>query len=259
MVIFKNTSRFYSRNSAGKFQLDVDEIRAAFALSDTIRERIQSFRTERLSSILADEAPVLLPEGGKLIFHIVPFTAFDVTKIVDISDLHDKTTKYEPLRSNGWNHRYNFDGFLTYSSYRDTGKSYTYLQVFRNGSIEAVLSLVHQADRAPTIPSTTIEAKLIGALPRFLQNQMELGVVPPLLLMLSFLDVKGYILGISQNFWGADIHPIDRDALIIPEVLLESFDVDAAKVLQPTFNALWNAAGVSRSLNYDSQGNWNPP
>ncbi len=123
MVTFKNTSRFYSRNSAGKFQLDVDEIRATFALSDTIRERIQSFRTERLSSILAGEAPVLLPEGGKLIFHIVPFTAFDVAKIVDTSDLHDKAAKYEPLRSNGRNHRYNFDGFLTYSPYRDTGNT----------------------------------------------------------------------------------------------------------------------------------------
>ena len=33
MVTFKNLSRFFSRNSAGKFQLDVGQIRSAFLLS----------------------------------------------------------------------------------------------------------------------------------------------------------------------------------------------------------------------------------
>ena len=35
MVTFKGTSRFYSRTSNGKYQLDVSEIRAAFLLSES--------------------------------------------------------------------------------------------------------------------------------------------------------------------------------------------------------------------------------
>ena len=34
MVTYKGTSRFFARNSAGKYQLDVQEIRAAFRMLD---------------------------------------------------------------------------------------------------------------------------------------------------------------------------------------------------------------------------------
>ena len=36
MVTFKNSSRFFSRTNAGKFQMDVTEIRSAFALSEEL-------------------------------------------------------------------------------------------------------------------------------------------------------------------------------------------------------------------------------
>ncbi len=42
MVTFQNTSRFYTRNSAGKHQLDVSEIRSAFALSETARSALRT-------------------------------------------------------------------------------------------------------------------------------------------------------------------------------------------------------------------------
>jgi predicted HTH transcriptional regulator len=45
----KSSGRFYSRNSTGKFQLDVTQIRAAFEFAGTTAERIRAFRTERLS------------------------------------------------------------------------------------------------------------------------------------------------------------------------------------------------------------------
>src|SRR5262249_24965211 len=58
MVIFKNLSRFYARNSAGKYQLDIGEIRSAFALSEAVPEKIQAFRSERLAKIISAETPV---------------------------------------------------------------------------------------------------------------------------------------------------------------------------------------------------------
>ena len=58
MVTFKKTSRFYTRNSAGKYQMDVGELRSAFAASELLGERMHRFRTERLSKIIAGETPV---------------------------------------------------------------------------------------------------------------------------------------------------------------------------------------------------------
>src|SRR5713226_7686575 len=45
-VIFKDHGHFYSRHSAGKYRLDVAELRTAFELSGTMAERIRDFRAE---------------------------------------------------------------------------------------------------------------------------------------------------------------------------------------------------------------------
>ena len=58
MVTFGGSSRFYARNSNGKYRLDVDEIRSAFLLSDSIAERVRQFRLDRIAKMMADETPV---------------------------------------------------------------------------------------------------------------------------------------------------------------------------------------------------------
>lgn len=66
MVKIGGASKFYSRNSAGKYQLDVSELRAAFLLSETIAEKISNFRTERLGKIIARELPIEMPDNPKI-------------------------------------------------------------------------------------------------------------------------------------------------------------------------------------------------
>jgi hypothetical protein len=66
MVTFKGSSRFFSRGSAGKHQLDVQEIRSAFLLSENVAERIRNFRLERVGKILAGETPLRMDDGGRL-------------------------------------------------------------------------------------------------------------------------------------------------------------------------------------------------
>src|SRR5262245_39896332 len=58
MVKFKQSSKFYSRTSKGKYQLDVAELRAAFVLSESVAERIKNFRASRLGNVVSGETPV---------------------------------------------------------------------------------------------------------------------------------------------------------------------------------------------------------
>ena len=48
IVKFKKHQRFYSRNSSGKYPLDIDEIRVAFAQSEALPERMRIFRLQRV-------------------------------------------------------------------------------------------------------------------------------------------------------------------------------------------------------------------
>ncbi len=48
--------------------------------------------------------------------------------------------------------------------------------------------------------------------------------------------------------------PMDRDRLLLPEVLLEDYRVDLSGALKPAFDSVWMAAGWPRSANYDAEG-----
>lgn len=258
MVTFKNDSKFYSRNSAGKYQLDVLELRAAFALSDTTTERIRNFRIDRLSKIVAGETPVRLYQAPKIVLHIIPFGAFNPAVRFDLSALaHDKVN-LKPLCASGWDDRHNFDGYLSYGLLPELGVARSYLQIFRNGSIEAVEAFLLRPDGSNRIiRSVDFERELLNALPRFLSIQNRLGVEPPLFIMLSLHGVSGYTMGVdTSRFHSSFIYPIDRDALIIPEIIIENFECNHSEVMRPLFDAIWNAAGWERSMNYNETGQW---
>src|ERR1035441_2943014 len=55
MVIFQGLQRFYGRNSAGKYPLDIGEIKGLALLSQSIAEKVRRFRLERVMAIEAEE------------------------------------------------------------------------------------------------------------------------------------------------------------------------------------------------------------
>jgi predicted HTH transcriptional regulator len=72
----RKNDKFYGRNSAGKYPLDVGELRTAFTLSETIAERVRNFRAERIARIYGRETPIPLHDGGCMVFHLLPLAAF---------------------------------------------------------------------------------------------------------------------------------------------------------------------------------------
>lgn len=76
-VSYKGRFRFHSRGAAGKFEMDVAQIRASVLGSESLHERVRSFRAERLAAVAADRGPVELRGGGVLVLHALPLSAFD--------------------------------------------------------------------------------------------------------------------------------------------------------------------------------------
>jgi hypothetical protein len=258
-VTYRKHWRFYSRNSAGKYPLDVSEVRAAFALSETLVERVRLFRAERLSRIVTDETPVDIGDNPKLVLHIVPFGVLDPSVQLDIGLIDEETKTLTPIAGPLIGRRYNLDGIVAYG---DSGSppNRSYAQVFRNGAIEAVDTSIlgGYPKEVRSIPSVLYEKCLLGALPRYLSVEERLGVGPPHFVMLSLLEVSGYTMGTNPKLdpFRDFLRPIDRDALLLPEVVVETEHVDAAEVMQPVFDSIWNAAGWPRCMNYDDSGNW---
>ncbi|MHC5730919.1 MAG: hypothetical protein ACYTXY_43820, partial [Nostoc sp.] len=137
---------------------------------------------------------------------------------IDVNLAANSPSSLQPITSHGWSQRYNFDGIVKYSSIQPpTSSSYT--QLFRNGAIEAVdARILTPRDDKKRIPSVYYEEKLIDSLQKYLELQKNLELNPPILIMLSLLGVKGYTMGVESS-WLDQENPIDRDILIIPEIV----------------------------------------
>lgn len=258
-VSFKGHDKFYSRSSNGKYPLDVEELRIAFTLSEMFVDKIKKFRENRTSNIYANETPVPFYDNAKTILHLIPIISFSPSQSYDISKIALHPSKMCPIYCTGWDHRYNLDGFLTYSGGAE-GKSHSYVQLFRNGIIEAVEGLLLKPqNRDLSIPSLAYEEQLIQSLRDYLDVLQTLSVELPIFLVLTLVGVKGYRMGVDRDrYFVFETHTIDRDVLLLPEVVIESYDVKAKDVLRPSFDSIWNACGYPRSLNYNDSGEWMP-
>jgi len=50
-VVFRGHDKFYARNSAGKYPMDVSELRSAFTLTSSVPERVRQFREDRIAKL----------------------------------------------------------------------------------------------------------------------------------------------------------------------------------------------------------------
>jgi hypothetical protein len=254
LVSFKNHSRFYSRSSNGKYQLDVREIRSAFALSESLSEKIRRFRDDRLASIIGDETPVPLESGPKIVFHLVPIDSLTITSRLSVVEIYEHRNHLLPIGENNWSsHRINFDGVVTFSHYSSPGMCYAYVQAFTSGAIEAVDTyLLAERDGKKIIPSPALEKNIISSLNNYLTFQETVGLNPPIFGLISLLDVKEYILASHSS----RARPIDRQVLLLPDIIMEAYSSDRPTLLRLAFDAIWQASGFLRSGNYDENGKW---
>ncbi len=257
-VTLEGHDKFYGRSTAGKYPLDVPELRALFNLSDSLAERVRTFRAERLSKIGAGDAPVPLVNGPRTVLHMIPFSAFLPGGTPAHLKFKDLNHKCPPIGNPDGTHRLNFDGLLTYVPESGSDSLRSYVQVFRNGCIEAldaaIIGLYEEHNNRRIIPAVFFEGALIQAVGQYVEAMKHIGAQPPFVIMLSLLDVNGYVIPDPQGFSGR--HSIDRDNLLLQELLLETFEFNVGKALRPMFDAIWNAAGYAASPNYDEEGHW---
>ncbi|MEI6831324.1 MAG: ATP-binding protein [Candidatus Omnitrophota bacterium] len=259
-VTFSSHDKFYSRNSAGKFPMDVGELRIAFNLSETLNEKIRRFREERISKIYTGEISELFEGRPKTVLHLIPLVSFSPGVAFDFLKIANKSGEMPPMNTSGCNSRINLDGFVTFSGDRQDA-SFSYTQLYRNGIIEAVETLCinrnSQDQEKLFIPSVSFEEDPIIALKAYLKILEDLGVELPILLFFSMLGVKKYKMYVKNLLLPEDAQAIDRDIILLPEEIIETYNVRSDRILKPCFDAIWNACGYDGSRHYDEEKNWN--
>lgn len=254
-VKFAGDHKFYARGTNGKYELDVGELRNAFLFRDSINDKIRKFRENRIARLFANETPIPFHDNPKIVLHLIPMISFNPSTIYDIDSIKGKYDYVRPIKGLSLNFRYNLDGFLVYSV-GGSDLSYSYMQIYRNGIIEAV-DASEFIRQEKVIPSASYETSIIKALSNYMLVLKNLKVELPVVIFLTMMGVKGYSMA-TVRFFEEESKTIDRDILQLPEVLIETYNIKPEIVLKPTFDTIWNACGLAKSLNYDENGAWNP-
>lgn len=253
MAAAPNQGHFYSRNSAGKFALDVSQIRSAFVAGTEVADRIRRFRDERIGRVLAGEGAMPMLSGPLLVVHVVPLTNAD-----GVFDGVQRTGMRPAPECPAWSNRFNLDGYVAYTP----GEvAYGYTMALRNGAFEGVQCQSASGDVPPMMYGYGIEGDLLFCVEMFTKISRATGYAGPLVVLASLMGCKGKrILANLQGFATRHdpAHTVDRDVLALPDVTFEEA-APRPTVLRPIFDALWQAGGAPGSPSYAHDGTWTDP
>lgn len=245
-MVTPGDDRFYIRSGTSKERMSVSQIREAFEFAGQAAERLRRFRDDRLGRILVGETPFKLLGGARLVVHMLPLRSQSVGGLDKLWLEYDLI----PFDNKATNKAFNADGFIRHGS-KSGGEVPFYSQLFRSGGIEFVWALrdcgVENVRGKRYLPPLSVLGHHIGECARrFTSILAKVGVDPPLVMLVSLLEVRGmryYRQGVAEYDQGP---PLNRDTVHLPDVVIDTYGMPEDELeerLRPMFDALWNSGG----------------
>jgi len=258
-VIAQRTNRFYARAGTQKYEPSVEQLRHLFTDVPTLLEQVRSFHADRLVKISAGDTPLQLGPLGKAVLHVIPLPAFADGRMADIvSELQRGTHVPVSLDEVGFAPQgtVNMDGYLNYS--QASGARSAYAQFFRNGSIEGVCELRTDDNVNSRFICTDFTSLIVSRARQYLDVLRAYDLGLPVYVFLSICNATHvfYRHADPSGMGWHDRGPLSKEIVSVPEIYIDSFDVDVIDAMRPAFNTLWNAFGFLACDRYNDIERW---
>lgn len=249
----KPDSKFYARNSSGKYPMDVAELRQAFTLMEAISERMKRFRAERLATIGRGETSFPLMDGPLVIVHILPIVSFAAQP--EIAFEMNEVGISPPGSPTGSRHTcYSLEGFVSAGgAVTDDGRHAGYGLLFRNGIVEAVNYIGDYQKKTNYIYATEVEQVLVYDVPSYLDRLKRENIDGPYYVLVSLVGVAGHNLHCGNDYGirGSKNKAISSIFLLPEAVIGGTYDNRDAKKIS---DRMHNAFGMRQSLGFVEKG-----
>lgn len=257
--------RACKRAANGKYSMDIDQLRGAFSQTSELSDRAKRWRNDRLSEIQNGNEVVLVTGRSRVVLHLVPLWSLGSESQLDVNDILGRKEYFRPIEFKSPQYRVNIDGVVS-SLVPQSGvlghgvNRKEYCQVFRSGSIELVTSRYFYNSRAGNwtgLNANRVESVLIQSIERYLRGLGELNVQLPVIVMVCICGCRDvYLVPDPDTPWSDPIGQFDRDLLVLPNVLINSYEENVSQSIRAICDSLWNAAGAAGSQFYDQSGKW---
>jgi hypothetical protein len=261
-VTFGGMNKFYGRNSAGTYELGIEELRRLFTVAPGLAEKVRDFRALRMMRIVADQTSVALKAGMRIVVHIVPLQLFSEGRNRSLlAAAAERWTAFVPpgARTDS-SRRFNIDGMFTVPHPDGAGDGYlAYAHLFATGALESVSvdadDQGHSAEYVLRLAETTI----VGDVLHFGRALRSCGARGPYAILAIVVHVQS-LTNIVKNLPGSALgRGFDREDVHCGEVVVDEIPGEpsiCASALRDLLDELGNAAGFERSPNFTPDGRW---
>ena len=220
-------------------------------------KQIDEFHKQRIEKIKRNDtsAPSPLLEGARIVLHFIPHNALEKETYYNLAIFEDQPQILKPLTDLSYGPRYNFNGFMSFTSPR-LGVCLGYVQLYGNGIIEAVDGYYLDSSGDKLIPIFSIEKSIKQRTAEYLSLLKGLGAELPIFVYMDFLNARDYRLDAPRGWYMGNTHAFDKEDLIFQKLSIDNYEAPVVKVLKTWFDRLWNAAGYPFSAHYDKAGDW---
>lgn len=253
--------RAYVRRGASKQTLGTySELKEAFQQAGMPGARIKRWRDERILQIMEGDTPFPNSFHRALVVHVVSISAFMDQESIPVEVMHKNRALFRPFCNGGAEARANLDGLVTTSLNSDEIPQPYYTQVFRFGAVEgACENFFATKDKESWIMSQWVAEQLAASVSEYCKGLENSGAEGPFAVETSIIAARGMRLAVAPRL--ALFNPsksIDRDIVHFPGVVIEDPSNEVINQLRPVLDALWNACGYVRCMDFNADGRWAP-
>lgn len=234
---FKRSSRFYARNSRGKYEMDTHELRQAFTANEALPHRIRALHAEAVRAASGIDMPFRLMTGPCAITSVIPWGYFREVRDLDVTP----SNAVVPVRTtDGFGYYETLEGVLLHSHADDENAVRAYTLLHRTGRFDAAWLVGSEHDGVKSVHPERFEKGLADMVRSPVTRLRSLGVEGPWVILTTIAGIRDYQIHVSK--WDAS-SPAWRDSGTLPELILDDITLDA---LVPAFEAFWLLFGVRR-------------
>lgn len=255
-VILKNSGRFFTRNSRGKYEMDTFELRQAFTSAEQLPVRLRALHEQATSDAYVG-FPFRLRDAPNAIASLIPLRLLRESRQVGVTP-ETALAPYAPRI----HHKVlqTLEGVVLYSDIDkpDPGVAdnwqFTpaFARTYWQGRIDVGWNLggVRRLNSMETEPMVFPKAFEDGLTDMFVSGVAKLqglGVEGPWVVMVTVMGISGHVLSLGDGYTSTQAW---RQGASLPELVLDHARRDA---LLPIFRSFWLLFGEVRPDDFGAQ------
>lgn len=240
-VTFRNHGRFYNRNSSGKFEMDVHDLRHAFTESGSLPGRFRQLHGEAIERATGHEMPLSISRVPTAVASVIPLSLFREERDIPITRDHAMA----PIDPDGISSIEMIEGVLLHTHLqRDTRTVESFALTYRTGRVDVAWTIGGVRDlngvRHGLVFPGKFENGILDALNSAQARLRQFDIEGPWVIFVSVYGVAGHKMILGDGYPTNDAY---KDQALLSELRVERID---EATYPPIVHNFWLLFGLRR-------------